>query len=168
MKLVYGPKYAGAGILLGFLSSANAFRSLRVAPGLAALAKGDSQNQMIASSGRMLALAPAAVLAMTHQPLWCVACCGLLGESLACWISIVRLRRRDGIPLSSSLIPAAWVLFAVGCAGAMVLLGAHRLPPGPGLSVAVLGSCIGVSFLIVRNPELRTEVWRLYTQGIRR
>jgi O-antigen/teichoic acid export membrane protein len=162
MRLVYGSKYAGAGALLAWLAAANAFRNVRIAPAVAAIAKGDSQNQMISNLFRVTALIPAAAVALAQQPLWLIACTGLFGEALACWISFLRLRQRDSVPLSSSLVPASGVLLAVATSGALVLLGFYRLPPMFSVLLAVSGACIAAVATIAALPELRNETGTLY------
>jgi O-antigen/teichoic acid export membrane protein len=164
MRLVYGAQYAGAGTLLAWLAAANAFRNVRIAPACAAIAKGDTQNQMISNALRVLALIPAAALAVAQQPLWAIACTGLLGEALACWGAFVRLRRRDLVPLKSSLLPAAWVLLAVGIAGTFVVLGFHRLPALVALATAAVAACAGAAATIFALPELRSEGANLYAR----
>ena len=163
MRLVYGSKYAGSGVLLAWLAAANAFRNIRIAPAVAAIAKGDSQNQMISNLFRVIALIPAAAAAFTQQPLWSIACTGLVGEALACWISFLRLRRRDSVPLSNSLVPASWVLLAVATSGVLVLLGFHQLPPTFSVLLAAFGACIGAAATIAALPELRNEAGKLYS-----
>jgi O-antigen/teichoic acid export membrane protein len=162
MRVIYGPKYAGAGVLLAYLSAANAFRTLRVAPALAAIAKGDSQNQMISNCWRVIALVPALGLAMAHAPLWSIAGCGLVGEAGACWISLRRLRRRDAVPLTSSLIPTGWILAAVTVAGGAAAAGLYSLPTTVGMLLAATGVCVGAAGIIVALPELRHEAAKLY------
>jgi hypothetical protein len=109
-------------------------------------------------------LLPAAGLALTHQPLWTVACCGLLGEAFACWISIVRLKRRDGVPLAASLLPAGLVLASVLGAGAFVALGFYRLAPIAGLSWTALGVVLATVVMSALIPELRTEMSGVYAR----
>lgn len=168
MRMVYGQKYAGAGIILGWLAAANAFRNLRMAPSLAALAKGDPHNQMITNLFRVTSLLPAVVLALAHKPVWVLACCGLGGEALACWVSLVRLRRRDGVPFSATLVPARWLAIVVGGAGLAAWWGAHKLPGFFALASAAAGALVAGAILIGALPELRTEalsVWNGFRVG---
>jgi O-antigen/teichoic acid export membrane protein len=155
MRLVYGTAYSGAGLLLAWLAAANAFRNLRLAPALAAMAKGDTQNQMISNGWRVTALLPAAVLAMVHAPIWLIATTGLFGEAVACWSSFVRLRRQDGFPLSVSLIAAGWVLMAVLSAGSLVVFGFHRLPTSFCAVFLIVAVSAGLFGTLWRSPELR-------------
>jgi O-antigen/teichoic acid export membrane protein len=157
MRAVYGSKYAGAGALLGWLAAANAFRNLRIAPALAAIAKGDSQNQMISNLWRIVALAPAAWVASVRGPLWAIACMGLIGEALACGVSFVRLKKRDKVPLMVNVRPAATVLAAVAFSGVLASLGSHHLAVLPALAFAVVAAAAGAGMVIFLVPELRGE-----------
>jgi O-antigen/teichoic acid export membrane protein len=171
MRLVYGAKYAGSGALLAWLSAANALRTLRLAPALAAIAKGDSKNQLLSNAARTIAILPAAVLALAEQPIWTIACSGLLGELIASWFSFARLSRRDGIPLSRSLVPGAWLLVSAVGAAALLLSGIHRLDTAVGLPLAALSAAAIAAAMVAALPELRNEAlamfghWRLH--GVR-
>lgn len=158
MRMVYGAKYAGAGILLAWLAAANAFRNLRMAPSLAALAKGDSHNPMVANLCRLVSLPPALGLALAHKPVWALATCGLVGEALACWASLLRLQRRDGIPLSITVLPAQWLAILVAGAGLAAWCGAHQWPVFFALASAAGGAIFAGAVLIGALPELRGEV----------
>jgi O-antigen/teichoic acid export membrane protein len=171
MLLAYGSKYTGSGIILAWLTAGVAFRNLRVAPAIAALARGDSQNQMISNGWRVVALAPMLVLAFRHQPIWMLACCGLVGEAFACWFSIVRLRRRDGVPPGVTLRPAIWLLALVIAGGGLAWAVAHASSVLGGLALgAACAMMAGVS-TVALLPELRLEalaVWQGYrAQGWR-
>lgn len=158
MRLVYGGKYAGSGIILAWLAGANAYRSLRIAPSLAALARGDSQNQLISNLWRVSSLLPALGLAVMGKPVWMLACCGLLGEALGCWVSFLRLRRRDGVPLSVSLIPTQWLTFLIAGAGLVAWSGTQRWLGFWGLAAGLFGSLLAGAVLARAFPVLRHEV----------
>lgn len=168
MRLVYGGQYAGSGVVLAWLASAYAFRNLRYAPTMAALARGDSQNQLIANLWRVSSLLPALGLALIHKPVWMLACCGLLGEALSCWASFMRLRRRDGLPFSVSLVPTQWLVLLVAVAGLVAWAGAHRWPALWALAAALCASLLVGVVLANVLPELRGEVgsaWEGYRVG---
>jgi O-antigen/teichoic acid export membrane protein len=166
MHIVYGEKYAGAGIILTCVAAAGSVRIVRTATSLAALAKGDSQNEMWSNGSRLLGLLPALCLALLQQPIWLVACTGLLGETLACAVAILRLRRRDNIPLMASFVPLGWVVSSIAVAAAVVWLGGHHLPLGWGLLVAGLLAAAGGGLIVVSLPELRREIIPLW-DGLR-
>ena len=57
---IYGAKYSAAASLIGWLAAMQAFRIIRAAPTIAAIARGDTKNLMISNIARAsgLALAP--------------------------------------------------------------------------------------------------------------
>jgi O-antigen/teichoic acid export membrane protein len=171
MRLTYGSKYAGSGVILAWLTAAVAFRNLRVAPSTAALARGDSKNQMISNGWRLMALAPMLVLAFKLQPIWMLACCGLVGEGFACWASIVRLRRRDGVPAGVTFRPALWLLALVIAAGGLAWVVAHAASVVAGLALAAACAFAAGVSTVALLPELRREglaAWQGYrAQGWR-
>jgi O-antigen/teichoic acid export membrane protein len=161
MRVIYGAKYAGAGVLLAALAAAGAMRTVRAATALAAMARGDSRNELYSNGSRLVALLPAVALAYKGAPLWQVAYCGLLGEAVAGLVSIVRLRWRDGVPVSTTLVPLAWVGALVGLASFGVYIGAHRLSTAANLFVAALAGAVGAATIGAALPELRRELLAL-------
>ena len=158
MRFVYGAKYVGSGILMTWLAAANAFRNLRIAPALAAIAKGDSENQMISNFWRVGALLPALFAALVHKPLWVIACTGIFGELLACTASFARLTRRDRIPFRVSAFPIACVA-ALTAAAVGLHFGLGSAISGP-LSLVISGFSAAIAGLILvfLLPVLRAEV----------
>jgi len=171
MQLAYGSKYTGSGIILAWLTAAVAFRNLRIAPAIAALARADSQNQMISNTWRVLALAPMLIMAFRHQPIWMLACCGLVGEVFACWFSIARLQRRDGVPVGVTLWPAIWLLALVIAGGGLAWSGAHALSRFGGLVLGTVCALVAGISTAALLPELRREalaIWEGYrSKGLR-
>jgi O-antigen/teichoic acid export membrane protein len=122
MVVLYGPQYSGAAHFIGILAAMQAFRLVRIAPTLAALAKGDSVNSLLSNIPRALSLAAAFVAAGTGAPLAWIAACGLGGEVLALVsaIALLRLRHREspaaatgpatvtGIAILVSFLIARW------------------------------------------------------------
>jgi O-antigen/teichoic acid export membrane protein len=163
MRLTYGEQYAGSGVLLGWLVAANTLRTVRIAPALAAIAKGDSKNQMLSNLWRIIALAPAAAIAYAQGPLWSIAAAGLIGEGFACWSSCARLQRRDGVPLFTSLLPTGWALTSVAIAGLLVFSGFYELPMSLGLTLAALGACAATIGVVTALREPRRAAASLYS-----
>jgi O-antigen/teichoic acid export membrane protein len=157
MQIIYGAKYAGSGPILAWLSAATAFRNLRIAPALAALARGDTQNQMRSNIWRLVAILPAVPLALGGYPVWMIACTGLLGEFLACTASFQRLRSRDGIALSVNFLPTAAVLgatFLAILASRNTFLHDNPFVALPIAAGASIASGIVIAFAL---PPLRAE-----------
>ena len=163
MRLLYGEKYAGAGIILACLAAAGSVRIVRTATSLAALAKGDSQNEMWSNGSRLMGLLPAVFFALQHQPVWLVACTGLLGEALACAVAIFRLRRRDNIPLLTTLVPLGWVVASISIAATVAWHGAHHWPMGWSLFVAGTFASASGGAIVASLPELRREIVTLWS-----
>jgi O-antigen/teichoic acid export membrane protein len=157
MRVVYGSQYIGTGIILAWLAAANAFRNLRMATSLAALAKGDSKNEMYSNSWRLVALLPALCVALLHKPVWWIACTGLIGEAFSCWISFQRLSRRDKVPVRVGMVPAGWILLLISAAGVLSQVGIQRFHPFVSIALAaVLALAAGTSIILI-SPDLRME-----------
>lgn len=158
MRLVYGHKYAGSGVILAWLAIASGYRNLRMAPTAAALARGDSQNQLISNLWRVCSLLPALGLALLHKPVWMLACCALLGEALGFWASLIRLRRRDRVPLSVSLLPTLWFTALVTGSGLVRWSGAFQWPLLWALAASMIASLLTAVVIAFALPELRREI----------
>jgi O-antigen/teichoic acid export membrane protein len=163
MQLVYGKQYAGFGVILGWLAAANAFRNIRIAPAIAAMARGDSKNQMMSNLARVAALGPALVVASSKQPMWIIACTGLLGEALACFVSFQRLSKQHHVPLARSQRPIALVMAAVVLAGIACQVGAH-LDPALLLSLAAVGAFVAGAVVLLLLEDSRREAFRFWQE----
>jgi O-antigen/teichoic acid export membrane protein len=176
MRLVYGPKYVGAGLVMSWLAAVAGFRALRMGVAVANIAQGDSQSQLIANVWRAVSLGPAFWLAWRGEPLWMMAACGLIGEVCATLVCVVRLAKRHGPPVGVTLRPTAGlaVLVVLG-----VLLGrwVEHLPAWAGLMAAVGVAVIAGATVAALNPWVRGEavllcewfraggLWKLRVQG---
>lgn len=173
MVIIFGAKYQGGGVVLSWLAAANAFRIIRIAPAIAALAKADSKNQMYSNLFRGIGLLPAIGAAIAQQPIWLIAASGLVGEAIAFFYTFLRLYQRDKVPWSYSLLPAAVTALAIGASGvAAGLTGVHQWPPILVVTVSgALGCIVGSIVLLVfaearsllisfvRDGRLRIEEW---------
>lgn len=162
MRLAYGDKYVGSGVILAWLSASIAFRNLRMAPALAALAQGDSKNSLISNIGRATALIPALGIALSSMPIWLIAASGLLGEFVACWLSMRRLETRDKIPFSESNRSIMLMSLIVSGAGFASWSGVHNWPMPLNLLAAVMGSLVSSAIVIIKIPEMRKEACSLW------
>jgi O-antigen/teichoic acid export membrane protein len=159
MRLVYGSKYAGGGVILAWLAAANALRNVRLAPALAAIARGDSKNEMYATGCRVLGIVIALIAAIAHQPLWVIAASGVAGELIACFASFVLLQRRDGIQISEHSGAIAWVICAA--AGSFFIArSAAVMPPVTSVSLAAFVALVACAFMLFMAPRLRYAIVR--------
>ena len=161
MQLVFGKKYVGSGFLLAWLTAVNAFRSVRLAPSISAIAKGDSVNQMISNLGAGAGLVPALTEAAMGLPIWTIPCAGLAGELSGCLISFLRLKRRDGVPMLRSVWPTTLVGASVGLAGAAYVYRPHGMHPCLELGLAVCGGVLLSTLVAFTLSASRHEAFRV-------
>jgi PST family polysaccharide transporter len=166
MQVVYGAKYAGAGVLLSWLAVVAAFRSLRMAVAVANIAKGDSGSQLIANLWRATSLIPAYLVARHGQPLWMIAACGLVGEVLATLACAWRLKKLDEVPMSLTLRPAVGIVL-LSCVAGVLAFGTLGAPVWTKLLIALASAFCAGAAAVALTPELRTEVVVLW-HGLRR
>ncbi len=158
VDLIYGSKYAAAGGFIGWLAAMWGIRILRVAPTVAAMARGDTKASMLSNLGRSLALFGMVIAAATGSRLIWISVSGFGGELLALGILLWRLRRLHGVPVVLHARPFALIGLGVLTAGVMANLEAGRFS----LFTALLGSAIlvlaTVAVMILLIPALRREL----------
>ena len=158
MRLVFGKQYEGAGIVLACLAAVNAIRNIRLASAIAAIAKGDSANQVISNFWGGTSLIPALALAVAEMPLWMVACSGLFGEIFACTASFRRLKQRDGLPLKCSVVPTLLVVATVSVAAmATYFTGLHQTHVLLAIACSLVAGGLAAGALVGTLPEARRE-----------
>jgi hypothetical protein len=167
--LLFGRKYAGAATLASWVMIGQAFRIVRGAPLCAAMARGDTVNTLSSNLWRLCGLALAVPVVVLKMDLHWVAIAGGAGELLALGSSLIRMERRQGIPVWDCLYPAALVAVLAG-----VAFGVRQLLDSASLSgkfaLAVMGCAVcclvfGLVFGKLRNAaqSLRSEAlgkWR--------
>lgn len=125
--LFYGAKYRGTGAFMALLGAAATVRFLRFAPAVAALARGDTINQLYSNLWRVASL-PLTLLiwSMGGTPVQ-IAGCALAGEGLAVVASVVRLRRRQGVPFRESYGASIFMVALVSAGFGVTMLGGVNL-----------------------------------------
>ena len=116
VRLIFGPKYDDTAGFIGWIAAMQALRVFRMAPTVAAMARGDTINAMWANVARTTALAGVIAAAVVQAPLAWIAFAGFAGEALALVVALALLRRKQRVPMRLCLAPAA-------VAGAGVMLG---------------------------------------------
>ncbi|MEA3213064.1 MAG: hypothetical protein QOE70_6121 [Chthoniobacter sp.] len=124
--LAYGSKYSGTGLLVAFLGAAAAVRFLRFAPAVAAMARGDTVNQLYSNLWRGVGLPLALAAALAGGGVALVATCAAVGEVVAGFISVQRLAQRQRVPMRDTAGAAGYVASFVGSALALVWVGASH------------------------------------------
>lgn len=162
VTLVYGQKYAAAGVFIGWLSAMWALRILRVAPTLAAMAYGDTRNAMVSNLARSSALVGILFVAATGRSLIWIAVCGFLGELLALVVCVWRLQLQHGVPAALCFQPFAAFFVGAGVSALVVVGGITRLGLAPVfLSTAclVMMQVLGMTYLF---SGVREELGTLF------
>ncbi len=112
VRLFYGPRYAGCGVLVAIFSSAVALRFFRWAPTVASMSKADTINPLLGNIARALSLLFAFLaIASGIGSMVIIAGCGLIGEVAAIMVSVTRIKKMQGIGISFHFKP---FLFLVG------------------------------------------------------
>jgi len=155
---VFGHKYAGTGVILGWLVAANAFRIIRAAPAIAASAKGDTKNLMISNIFRLSGLALGVAAVLCKQSLPTLAACGLAGETLATIVSSTRLSRVHRLPLGDTFLPIGAAFLFVALSGVLALLGVSQWHWAMVflLTAGLSAASVGVAILLFH--QLRSQV----------
>jgi O-antigen/teichoic acid export membrane protein len=164
VTFIYGQKYASAASFIGWLAAMQFLRTMRVAPTMAAMSLGDTENSMYSNIARSSAFIATLIAAAIGRNMAWIAICGFLGEILANIVCIQRLRRRHDVPARLCLYPAAvagtgLVLAAlIGFSG----LGATTLPIAILAATAITALVVcGMLFLFPGLRQgLRTIVFR--------
>lgn len=110
VSFLYGAKYEGVGYFVAVLAAAFAVRFIRFTPAIAAVARADTFNHLYSNVGRAVSFPLGiGVLALSGSPLL-MAGAGVVAEFIASYVSLERLRRKQGISFRTSL-PALCFLF---------------------------------------------------------
>jgi len=99
------PKYAGVGTLATCLMAAQTLRTLRGATVAAAMARGDTVNNLKSSAWRLSGLPLAIMVGVLKGSLLWFAVSGFIGESIALGVAVAGLKSRHGIPAKATFIP---------------------------------------------------------------
>jgi O-antigen/teichoic acid export membrane protein len=157
LKLLYGSKYAGGGMVMAWLAAAHAFWFLRMVPSIAAMARADTQNQMISNLFRLSYLPLVLLAVLLGASVATVAACAVFGQLAALVASAWRLKRRQSVPLSDTFRPAAYLGACLAVAGVSIMLGAHQWH---------LVAAVGVSALLCVCAL--ASAFRLFHESMRR
>lgn len=156
ITLLFGAKYQGAGLLMAILGATTAVRFLRFAPSVAAMARADTLNELYTHLWRSVSLPLAAAVAALGGSMYGIAFCGLGAEIVATTYSLLRLRRRQQVPLLDSARVTGYLVVCLIGAGTAVLAGA------PALEMAWAAALLLVSLLIAL-----LLAWALFPQALR-
>jgi O-antigen/teichoic acid export membrane protein len=155
--LLFGAKYAGIGALACVLTAAQALRVLRGAPVIAAMARGDTVNNLVSSLWRLSGLGVACIVGLLKCSLTWFAAAGFIGEAIALWVTVSRLSSKHSLAPRLTLLPG--FLGAICVLSAVVIKWAFAIGPDSLfnwllLPVAIL---LTASVFLIGFPELRAS-----------
>lgn len=162
---LYGAKYAGAGPFMAVLGASAAARFLRYAPAVAALAKADTINQLISNLWRAVSLPLALAVWMIGGGPLHIASCALAGEFFAVGVSLLRLAKRQQIPLRDTAGPAIYLATLAAVAAIAALVFPIRLSFGWALVIGVIATAVPLALASVVFPEITHVVWNRVRHG---
>ena len=163
ITLLFGAKYQEATALTIWLVIGQAFRILRGATTCAAMAKGDTANSLLANLWRLSGLLLVAPVILLKLDLRWVAVAGGAGEVLALLASLLRLRKKHGLPPGDCLYPAALMLGLTILAFLAKELLALSHPAGI-LILAVLGGAVSLAAFGWMFADLRQVSFSLLAE----
>lgn len=168
VRVIFGAKYDETGAFIGWIAAMQALRVLRMAPTVAAMARGDTINAMWANVARTAALIGVIGAAAAQAPLVWIAAAGFAGEAAALACALLLLRRKHGTPVAACLGPG--VIVGIATAGAFAAGSApavhDSLVMGAAVSAALLLAA-GGGMLAVFAP-IRHETWQALAGARRR
>jgi len=156
VMLLFGSKYAGVGALACWLTASQSMRVLRASTTIAAMARGDTINNLISSSWRLSGLLLAIMVGILKASITWFAVAALMGEIIALSATIIRLKSKHSIAPKRTILPAAVGVMCVVFTGGIKLLlspGQHPFFNWLFLPVAVL---LNVGAFTLCFAELRT------------
>lgn len=168
LRILYGSKYIGGGAILAWLSVACAFRFLRIAPAIAAMAKADTKNQMISNMFRVSSLAFGFIVLLMGKSVEALAASMMIGELLALFAATYRLRRRQKIPVNDTLKSTLYLGVAMTIAGAGVLFGSQKWDVNFLVAVLVILFVLALTAARWLFPESIVRIWRLIANAYSR
>ena len=115
--LFFGSKYAGVGALACWLTAAQSMRILRGATVLAAMARGDTVNNMVSSLWRLSGLLLAIIVGVLKASITWFAVAALVGEVVALSATIIRLETKHSVSPKTTIMPAVVGVTCVLAAG---------------------------------------------------
>jgi PST family polysaccharide transporter len=167
LVLFFGSAYEDAGTIIAALAIMQGARLLRIVPTVAAMARSDTSNSMMANLFRIAALPLALLAAWFHLPIFWIAVAGAAGELFGLLYSLSRLQRKQSLRVGIAIGPA---LVTAAC-----IAGAFFLEPLVSQSIAkliiallVIGCVLllGMSAFDESRSEFRRAAYALLHTGL--
>ncbi len=162
--LIFGKQYTDAFSFASFLGLLLAVRIFRYAPNLAALARGDTKNSMIANIFRFVGVAAAIVVAWQRLPLSAIIICGIGGELLALMSATYRLQILQEIRIADSLFAPFVVAIILFLAGIKKLFFHIVISPFEDFGICFVLYILLTITGVLAFPKIRSEICQWIAQ----
>lgn len=167
--LLFGAKYAGTGALIGWLGAAQGVRLLRAGSALAAIAKGDTKNQLISNLVRLSSIPMALFIATNGGELFLVAAALFAGETASFFTSVIRLSVKQGVPVFETFRSGAFLLASFALSG---MLAGFMAPHTENLAMVLvsllLGLTVACGLIMSCFSEIRAEIFTFIRYSVDR
>jgi O-antigen/teichoic acid export membrane protein len=164
IRLMFGAKYAGVGVLATWLIAAQSLRILRGAAVAAATSHGDTVNNLISSLWRLSGLGLALVVGLLRWSLTWFAIAGFVGEAVALVSALTYLNSRHSIAPKVTIKPL--LLGTVSVVFGCFLKWAFSVDSFSYANWAICAVLVGVTMagFFVFFPELRLGISRMHEE----
>jgi O-antigen/teichoic acid export membrane protein len=151
---LFGDKYHGTGMLLAILGAGFALRFLRFVSAYAAVAKADTINQLYSNLLRGANLPLALGIVAFHGTALQIAGCSIVAELLTVGFSLVRLQRRQCVPIQASFSASVYLMTLISIGMVSALWGGlnSNLWLAMGGSIGILSIALCAAWLLF--PEV--------------
>lgn len=167
VELLYGAKYHDVGPILAILGVTCGLRFLRLAPTMAATARADTVNQLYSNLWRGMSLPLAFAAAALGGGLLTIAACSVVAEVAAGALSILRLSRKNGVPLRENVPAVLLTAVTLGAAYGAARFAPHvSLVTGAGMALGAVLVSVVVSWFLM--PETCKVLLVSLKQGLPR
>jgi O-antigen/teichoic acid export membrane protein len=158
---VFGKKYAAAISVVGWLGAMQFLRTMRVAPTIAAMSLGDTENSMYSNIARTAAFLGILIVVATGRSLSWVAACGFFGEALALTVCLGRLQSKHSVRASVFLKTTAAPGAGLALSALIGYLGVQEMHWPIGVLAATCLMAIVFLAMMGLSPGLRDKFWSI-------
>lgn len=154
VRLLYGSKYSDTGAFMAILGATASLRFMRYPPAVAAMARGDTLNQLYSNLARITSLPLALGVWHFGGSAVLVAVCAMAGEIMAIVSSIVRLWKQQQVPPSECYGASIYMSIMLSLGVMVALIGGPNFSIWTAALVAVIAVAVAIGTAWVMFPEI--------------
>ncbi len=160
--LVFGEEYRAASAYIGWLAGLATLRLIRTAPTQAAMARADTRNSMIANFASSVGLLGMFIGVQLGKPIAWIAFSAFIGELCAVGASVIRLRVKQGVAVSVSVLAGTVPALGLLSAATAVHFGLDSgwMPAIGWAAIIVLSHALPGAWLLGLTPDILNRTVR--------